>query len=214
MMDAVDEGRFYGIRHDPFFFLPFASSSSVSVTTKQLFYFILSAGILAMIGFERIDSRAAIIIIPLMVMVFYKHRGVHLEYVFAYMFKNKGKKKKTKSKKEEKTASLFSASSLGRGKMEVIKNAAVEEVSKEPKLIKMRPDDVYDIVLDVGKKHRLKKVDVEMDGSLINRDNIESNGTILIMLNGNFENGLREITVKDSENRNIIATEKVRIETI
>ena len=214
MMDAVDVGRFYGIRHEPFFFSPFASTSSITITTKQLFYFMISGGILALIGFERIDPVAGFLVIPLIFMAFYKHRGVNMEYVFSYMFKTKGKKKKTKTKKEEKSSSLFSASSMGRGKMEMLKGTEKEEVSKEPKLIKMRPDDVFKIVLDVGLIHRLKKVDVEIDGQLINCDNTESNGTIRIMLNGNFENGLREITVRESGNRKVIAKEKVRIETV
>ena len=219
-MDAIDEGRFYGVRNESFFFAPFASTSSITVSTKHLFYIMMSAAILVMIGFERFPSEAAIVIPLLIFMMVYKHRGVHMEYVLSYALKSKGGKNKLgkPKKKEDKTLSLYSAASFGRSSTEAVKGSkrkkGEQPIEKEIKHIKLREEDVYEIVLDVGIKHRLKKVDVEIDGHLINRDNTESNGTILILLNGNFENGIREITVRESENRNIIGREKVRVEIV
>ena len=219
-MSAIDEQRFAGIRHESFFFSPFASRSAILISTKHIAYIVMIAGISILAGFSRIDM-AALAAVPILGFFgFYRHRGVQMEYVIMYLLSfifNEKKSKEGKTRQhQKKTSAVFSSASFGR-----IEKFAKKEKSalprRKPKIIRIQDLDYpQEVKLNVGVAHRLKRVDVYIGSDIIaTSDAVESDGMVhVIFTPSNTTTGAVQVKVTDAGTQNVIASETIILEEI
>ena len=218
MNEAFDDGRFAGIRDESFFFAPLASNSALMISAKQVFYMLCAAGIVLLVGFDRLHD-VFLVLAPFSIfMTFYTHKGVHMEYVLYYIiiFLISWKKEKKDSKKiqKKKTSTLFSSRSFGATEKNVTKKTTTH--TKKIKPIKVHSfDEPVDLELDVGIANRLRYVDVKIGTvNVATHIPVESDGTLCIVYVPRDNAGTILVKVMQSGTASIIASENIVVELI
>lgn len=207
---------FAGVRKDSLFFTPFFSNSIITIPSKILFYFLIIVGDVAAVGFSMADLSLLYFIPFFLFMMFYRHRGVHMEFVLSsvihhYGFSKKKTKQKSSQKSTQNTLPIFGADAVPTSEI----TDSQKQLEKKEKTLTARsfdvsdPDYPIDLVLNVGLAYRLQHVVIFADKKRIMTHSVDSKGMVqFTLIPEDMVDHPVLIEVK-TPNDELIATEKI-----